>query len=870
MTAGAIETELRAIGQQLSRWQAQHRAVLTAAVVLAALAVAAVADIVWHLERPGRLVAVGVVAVLAIAGLVLIGLALAARRTPESVAARIEHCFPELDNHLINVVQFAHRSATDELVTNYVRQGVPQWSGLDRRQLKNRRQHRRAWIALGVAAVVVLGPGLWTGAAWSNALARVLNPFSQRPASTLAHILELQPGDQVITTGQPVTFTCRVTGKRNQEIWLDLWPADDRNASIKLGSLGQAASTDAAETPATTPAAGESFRYVLPKLTSDLDYRLRAGDARSPRHRLTVRAPLALTAATLEVQPPAYTKLPRRTIDVLTEIPVVFQGADLAVRVAGNRPLRSASIAGQLAAAEGDLWTTTLPAFAGRSIPIAITATDGERLELDLACELVPDRAPQVRVIAPLAKTTLTPGATPAIRYEVTDDFGVGKVALQTTAGEMIEEWAAGDQPQFGALWNGPALGAGKTVSYRIVAWDHAHKAQSATIVFDTMTGQQLLAAAVRNTSETANTLSQLLLLQAQNLEKTVQLRAGLPGQAPASQWSPLRDTQGKIRQIAGQLLADPRKPLGALGPLVHDLHRTAMIQAVDALDRVPNSGGATQTGFADQAVALETRILRVLANTKDSLGRVEQHRQISGLLALLDALVTGQDEVTAATKAAIPDATRLPKGLTTRQDALAGDVSEFVQACHTEAQRLQNTDTEFAELVRQVAEACGTRQVGPNMLRAAEHLEQAQPADAVPFQDQALAALRDFQKLLNQWRIEQAQDAMTTVQQAVAEAAKKFDKLIELQAKVVDTLRAIEPQEDLSGKPEQAETMEELKALKANITDAALKIATDLHIFPELPVGNELVEDVYQVFEEVVQKPGSENTAADELGLQK
>ena len=39
---------------------------------------------------------------------------------------------------------------------------------------------------------------------------------------------------------------------------------------------------------------------------------------------------------------------------------------------------------------------------------------------------------------------------------------------------------------------------------------------------------------------------------------------------------------------------------------------------------------------------------------------------------------------------------------------------------------------------------------------------------------------------------------------------------------------------------------------------EALLQVPTDLHIFMELNVANDIVEDVFSVFEEVEQKPGS------------
>jgi hypothetical protein len=68
-------------------------------------------------------------------------------------------------------------------------------------------------------------------------------------------------------------------------------------------------------------------------------------------------------------------------------------------------------------------------------------------------------------------------------------------------------------------------------------------------------------------------------------------------------------------------------------------------------------------------------------------------------------------------------------------------------------------------------------------------------------------------------------------------------------------------------------EMEEEYSELKANLKDALLEIPNDLHIFTELNVANDLVEDVFSVFQEIEQKEGSEQDGADkvkELGFAK
>jgi hypothetical protein len=174
-----------------------------------------------------------------------------------------------------------------------------------------------------------------------------------------------------------------------------------------------------------------------------------------------------------------------------------------------------------------------------------------------------------------------------------------------------------------------------------------------------------------------------------------------------------------------------------------------------------------------------------------------------------------------------------------------------------------------FSKLLTQIADGCESNTLAALMLKAAEYLQNKQPATAIPPQSKTLEVLTEFQKLLNGWRIQEATQKVADIRAALQEASKKMDKLIELESKSVDAIRETLRQEDKSKKPLD-DLEEEYEELHEQMKDSLMEIATDLQIFPELPVGNDLVEDVFQVYEEVKQKLGTDKAEVIEIGLQK
>ncbi|MBM4153810.1 MAG: hypothetical protein FJ221_02105 [Lentisphaerae bacterium] len=874
MTTGRTASDLLRLGRVVHAREAVRRAVLGASAAAALLSVLAALDLFFRYERAGRVVCFAVLAAVAVTALGIVLRALMRRVTPEGIAARLEKAFPDLDNRLINFVQFSGVPEPDAMVAAYLGETPPDVGRLSPAALGNR---RAAWIAAGalaVAAAMTGGGWWWSGPAWANAVLRVANPLSARSPATLARIVAVEPGSARALSGRPLVLAVRAEGKAGQPVSVELWPADDRRAVVEVGRLAGRGE--------------ERFEYPLPRLTGNLGYRFRAGDALAPRHTVTAVPPPAFARLTARVTPPDYLQATGRVFDVLKERIAAPQGSTVRIEVEANRDLAAATAAsgsagtGALArAASGALWTGSVAAAASGPLTFTIADADGFGATCEGELEVAPDQPPVIRILTPASRVKLGPGALPRIQWEVTDDHGIAAVALeqifpgdtQRTA-VAVADWPLRGEAAFRQLWDGADAAwpeGGRPLVYRVTATDNlpgarAPRAVSTLVYFDpAVTGAAVAAQAA--VAASGQTLAHMVELQRKNLEKTTALeKAG--GSAPEA-WDAVRGVQEDILRRAGALLADPVRPLGALEQVVRDLQAGPMREAVGVVARVPKSPDAERPVLARRAVALEGAILRALTAAEEGMARVAAHKQLTGLFALLDALVQGQGEVLeTSTKAAAASAS-VPKPLVDRQDRLAEDTGEFVRVCRRDMAEVAKTDAGFAALVGQVATECETRKVAPTMIAAAGHLEGNDLAKAVPLQTQALAHLKEFQALLNKWRALDAQEKADTMGEAVAEAADKMKKLTGLHAKIVDAIRQTEQQKDHSGKDMEA-LDEELGELKANMAESLLKIATDLHIFPELPVGNDMVADVFQIYEEVAQVPGSESAAASELGLQK
>ncbi len=878
--SSSITERLRGVGRQLCIWDTQQRGLFAAGAVLGILWLFTLFDLLLRFHRAGRVACWLLLLTGAGAALWWLAKALNKQRTPEAVAARIEKSFPELDSHLINYVQFSARPAGDALTAAYLSAEIPHWASLDFSMMRDKKMLLRGAGATGAAIIITLISAMWSGPAWGNAAMRIVNPFSARVPGTLAQILEVKPGNGQVLRGSPVVLTLRVEGKRGQPVSVEVKPADDKAHVVKLGEL--------------RGTGDQEFVHRVPSASADVTYRFFAGDAESEKYTIKALAPLALKTLEFKITPPAYTKRGATVGDALKKFPQVPQGSKIMLSFTANRALEMAQsvIDGQSvtagAAGKGEAAVWSVSATVTSAAPWHLVARDtfGFETEQDVNFQFLADQPPAISVIAPAGKATLAAGGAPRIQWEAIDDYALDEVILERVMSEEdpsknveVKKWkaAAANPAALADTWMGDAAmmeAAGREpLLLRLIAIDNrkpeGSRAVSRTIRFE----REGLTSSTDNKREKSREeatarIEKLIEMQKANLTKTTVLQTQA-ATAASDAWTESMSAQQAIRDFALKLLVDPSKPLGPQQAIVQQLHSTWMEQAVRALTRIPQLNPDQRAAPGAEAVQLEDRILRALTQLDSSVAKVQQHQAVTGLLALLEALVAGQDQSLRETRKCAESKSKVGKPLVEKQDKLSGDVGEFINACRKEVQLLQLSDADFSKLVASAAEKCEQQKISGTMLKASEQLENNAPEQAMPPEVLALAQLTEINEMFKHWRTEEANKEEKQLQEAVAAAKERLDKLKDLQAKVVDQIKQTVQQKDHSEK-ETDEIGQEIKDIKENEADTLLSIATDLHIFPELPVGNDLVADVNQIYEEAKQVAGSENNPATELGLQK
>ncbi len=866
MAPSTLIGQLERIGKLLNRWKAEFRLTVGLALFLLQVFCLAGVDLLARYDRSGRFVAWALLLLVTGAMVWLVMKALLRRHSPEAVAVSVEQAFPQLDNHLINYLLFSASSVKDSFVAAYVKMEIPHWSALDFSAMKDRRTLRRAQLALGVALVLLVLPFPFLGRAWSVAMTRVLNPFADLTPISMTHIVSVSPGSATVLQGSSLKLSCQVEGRAGHEVVLDIHPADGELKTYRLGSLKGGGE--------------EGFRHEIAKVTTELKYRFRAGDAYPPDwSEITLRPPLAFSAVSLKVAPPSYMGLPAKKYDAQAKVIDIPVGSEVVVSAACNASLRSLVLSGVGEPVEFDRkggaqgGTVSVIVTNGASFTLTAQSAAGDTAESTLGFNLLPDRPPVLSVKYPQKPVALPPGSSPFIDFSVSDDFGLGDVTIEqlskpddpSAPAKVLKTYTRAEikGKEFSELWKGvvrKTSDAGSLV-LRIVAKDNRTEAGHVTVSGPLVFELEDLALAAKKREElekkNAEGLDRVIQLQRENIAKTKQLQSTLTSSTP-EQWGETAARQESIRQMVRALLENGGRSLGNLVQPVKKLYMDEMSEVIPALKGIPSVREAAEKDRQIvRALSMEEKILRQLTFAGESAKQSEASKSTSSLIGILDGIINGQAKILQVTSQCATQGVAVAASVIEEQDALSSEVTVFVKACQTEAAAGQGEDKEQCAFIASVAAYCETEKITGDMLLAAEQLEQNAPREAIRHERSAYDKLQVARKRFEEVRAQEEKEKHEEMIEALQIAEAKLEKLKALEKKLKAEMDKIE--EVKSSNTKDFDAMEEEAAeIKKNIEEAMLQIPRDLDIFAHLNVGNDLVEDVYSVFEEVTQEKGS------------
>jgi hypothetical protein len=440
-------------------------ALLAVAVSGGLLLVFVAADTLLHLGQLALCILFGVWSI------ITLGLAVAlvirtrrARRTLEATARRLEMEFPELESHLINLVQLSEEKASESnpFYRAAVKQAATAIEDVPFEQAARKKTRRERFVLslqtprdlteaaglLGIFLAACLGLSVLFPQ-WSSSFARLLHPWKFVPAVGSVRIVEVTPGDTEVLIGASLTVTAQIINPDHQPhpATLFIRRADEPETAVPL-----LADED-----------HEKFTAALPQVLGPLQYRLEIGDSQSPLYKVGVCAKPTIAEVLVTYRYPRYLN---RADETQTQKHADLEGpqftlADLAIHA--STPITSGYL--MIGGHRNQGWVQDerilrTYVFLNQTTTCTIHLfnaaghTDPEPRVNQV--RVLPDEPPSVQLVEPARETSVAAGGKTAVVIRAGDDHGLGRVWLEMRMGEDLANRERSETPpaQTVASWD--------------------------------------------------------------------------------------------------------------------------------------------------------------------------------------------------------------------------------------------------------------------------------------------------------------------------------------------------------------------------------------------------------------------------------
>ena len=799
--------------------------------------------------------------------------AMKAGATDEELALRVERAFPELNNELINSLLLAAEAGeeADQLVSAVVREGKQDSAKIDLRRAVPKKKLKMFGGAAAVATAVMVLYAVFSWNYFANAFQRVLVPFMPKEPITLTKIEEVAPGDCGVLSGDNVNVDVTLGGRiKPAEIGYSIGGGEWKVMRMSQDSEHKTA-----------------FSHRIRQLTQETVYYVKAGDAKSTKFTITVHERPVLTNVKVHLTYPEYCGL--GTAERTKFSFKALEGTIVDISAAASKPLKSALITFSGRDPEpmdmsGEKNVhTRFKLEADSTYKIDLVDKFGfENDPLSHDAEVLIDHPPSIDIIEPADKVLVGENDKVVFDFTAADDYGIKSVVLIQTIpekrtqreiavwkpeGKFTKEFPQRYELQVSELQTKPGKTA--TVYLKAEDWNDVSGpgiGQSMLISISIASRQMASKDDKERTLAATRSLSEIIQLQERNLRNSKALRgkdAPEGGYSPAAPpLKPLVGVQEQVRKLTGAVIGTLRMENPIRGTL-ESLYSADMIVAVKQLRAI----GKDLTGL-EEAIKTESDILARLTARKQSLAAGINRKGVQDIFAELDAIIAAEKKIRDTTQGQVDGKPWNNKVQANKQDALSDRLAQFKEKLIRHAGEVARSDGAMAGNFQDAAAEIDSKRIRQDMIRAAAVLEKGLARSALPIEDRIIENLEAIKRMLRESVAESAQATLDRLKKLISKAAKKADKLAKLQQKIKQISEELKPANDLSEDDNEdiKKKLEQMKEMDEKMSEVVEKMAKDLHIFPEIPACNELVQKMREVFEDITQAPGSESAEAVEI----
>ncbi len=736
------------------------------------------------------------------------------------VATEVERRYPVLGERLLTTIELAGAGASPGIsmqITGALARETEIVAGpLDFGQAISSEPVRRPASFACIAGILVFAHILFApqpAAIWLN---RILHPFSDIPIFAHTHVW-VSPDDTVVPRGADILLGVKVSGRHVDASVLHY--KFERGNWTRL-ELRQPKSTVAGENEE------QLFTLLLPDAQQDVTYYANAGDGQSNPHTVRVEDRPTFLSVKLDMTYPAYTGRKSETITAVSGNVVAPVGTNVAVTATANKPIATAGFVENGKA--GADWRVNGDKIEG-SIRVSKDMTYGLRLKdtrgfdaetpPQYTVRAQPDRTPEIQIVKPAGDVDRTPWGSLTLGVSASDDYGIQSMAVAhrvaKRSGSLPLPVKAGlRQVETSGVWSLGKLGLkpGDTVEYEALARDAdnvsgPHTGRSSTYRIHILSLTEMKERIDAQQLQEREALKQLVQSQKAAQSQLAEAQKQLAKQEKITQ------AQGAQRSVA-QEAADLAKRMQQTSDQMRDnaigtkreidrrnvtqsslerMSRKEMPAAADTIQRAEQRPAERSANLSDAARQEQDirQELEKLARDQAPAPDLFQLAEKADKLAQQQQRLADQSDNMAAQTENRP-AAEMTAQERAKQNALAKEQAKLREQTKALQQQVDQAAQEAREHARPHSQDLASaakqlQQAGvPQKQSAAQQsLQQGNPSDASPQQNQAAKDLQNLARNLDQAGQKQNAQDLDVRARRLEAAADKLNDMANRQGEV-------------------------------------------------------------------------------------
>ena len=369
---------------------------------------------------------------------------LRAELTLHDVALRVEQKHPDLEDRLVSALQFGDRETDDpieaHMLQRLVTDAAERAEEIDfKATIDKRKKHKHLSIAFAAAAFCVFLTLIFP-AEINTTLHRLLKPWEKtEPVFTTKLIVE--PGATRILRGQSLAINVEVEGKSADKATL-VYTKTDPDPVRELTDQDVTPPLEQQVNMMQIEGEKDKFGYELFNINENMEYYVAANDTASEHYTVEVFDMPKVTAIEVGYTYPEYTQLKPIVQQGDGNIRAVV-GSMAEVRIATNKAIQSATLTVEgeapvpMAIPEGRTLTATLDVLEDGKYTVELLCVDGfkNQTPIEYWITATPDEPPEIVIKEPGRDIEATQLEEVRVVAEATDDYGVEKITLKYSIG---------------------------------------------------------------------------------------------------------------------------------------------------------------------------------------------------------------------------------------------------------------------------------------------------------------------------------------------------------------------------------------------------------------------------------------------------